>query len=135
MHGGEREELEYVHVAPRHDGASRGFRRFAPPAVAGRRPRPLLLVFPGHEMSGEEFRKESRYGFEELPYRLGTIVPPIVLYVDDVPVFHSSHPPVPPHLNLSIIDDYSFVRSIVEMEQRRGNIDSKKIFAVGTVLS
>ena len=82
-------------------------------------------------MSGEEFRVESKYGFEELPYRLGTIVPPIVLYVEDVPVFHSSHPPIPPHLNLSLIDDYSFVRSIVEMEQLRGNVDSKKIFAVG----
>ena len=122
---------QQIHVAPRHDGSSRGYRRYSPPAVAGRRPRPLLLVFPGHGLSGEEFRIFSGYGFEELPYRLGTIAPPTVLYIDDVPVFHASHPPTPSHLNLSLIDDYSFVRSIVEMEQLRGNVDSKQIFAVG----
>lgn len=80
-------------------------------------------------MTCDDTRRMMRCGFEDSIGTSSRIVAPVVVYVDD-----GTPPTTTPNstaANNAVIDDFSFVRTVIELERESGLIDSTLIFAVG----
>ena len=120
------QELEFVVIMTQSGGRKKGYRRFVPP-LTNSTLRPLLLVFPGHSITGEKMRVITNYGFER-DYRTTTLIErPVVIYMD---VKES----IPNELitdEIRSIDEFTFVRLSVENEIKTNIIYRKLVFATG----
>ena len=66
-----------------------------------------------------------RCGFEDSICVSSRVVAPVVVYVDD------GAPPTTTPTHAAAIDDFSFIRTVIELERESGLIDATLIFAVG----